>query len=67
MSGVSVDGFERGEVLSPDFGGVFGETACHSTKKLIGSQVRDIIGVRVEANLCDRLHWCGLLGVGRSM
>jgi hypothetical protein len=33
-------------------------------KQLIGSQVRDIIGVRVKANLSERLHWCGLKSLG---
>jgi hypothetical protein len=27
----------------------------------------DIIQLRVEANLRDRLHWCGLQGLGGSV
>ncbi len=57
-------GFELGRVLFLDFGGVFDGTAYRSTKFLHGSQVPDIIAIRVETNLSDRLHWCGLQGVG---
>jgi hypothetical protein len=34
---------------------------------LIGSQVTDIIRLRDEANLRDRLRWCGLQGLGGSI
>ena len=54
------DGLARG------FGGDWTETAYHSTKFLIRSQVPDIIQLRIEASLRDRLHCCGLQGLGRS-
>jgi hypothetical protein len=31
---------------------------------LIGSQVPDIIQLRIEANLRDRLRWCGQQDLG---
>jgi hypothetical protein len=40
------------------------ETAFHSSKFLIGAQVPDIIGLRVEAGWSDILQWCGLQGLG---
>jgi hypothetical protein len=36
-------------------------------KKLIGSQVPDINGLWVEANLSERLCWCGLQGLVRTV
>ncbi len=54
--------FERGDVLFLDFAGNFDGTANHPMKKLIRSQVPDIIQPRVMAILSDRLHWCGLQG-----
>ena len=59
-------GFERGQVLFFDCAWNFDETACRSTKFLIRSQVPDIIQLRIEASLRDRLYWCDLQGVGRS-
>jgi hypothetical protein len=56
--------FERGRVLFLDFGRVFDETAYHSKKFLIGLQLPDIIQLRIEASLRDRLQWCGLQGLG---
>jgi hypothetical protein len=44
--------------------GGWAETAYRSAKFLIGLQVPDIIARRVEPSLGDRLHWCGLLGLG---
>jgi hypothetical protein len=64
VRGVSVAGLERGNLLFLDCAWNFDETAHHSIKRLIGSQKPDIIQLRVEASLCDRLHWCGLLGLG---
>ena len=64
VRGVSVLGFERGNVLSLDFGGVFDEIAYHFTKFLLGSLVPDIIQLRIEASLRDRLHWLGLQSLG---
>jgi hypothetical protein len=40
------------------------ETSQHSLQSLSGSQVPDIIQHRIEAILRDRLHWCGLQGLG---
>ena len=60
MRGVSVIRYEKGDVLFLEIGGVFDGTAYRSTKFLHGSQVPDIIAIRVETNLSDRLHWCGL-------
>ena len=57
-------GFERGNVLSLDFGGGFDEIAYRSTKFLIGSPVSDMIEPRSKPALSDRLHWCGLQGLG---
>jgi hypothetical protein len=31
---------------------------------LLRSEVPDIIAPRTEASLRDRLHWCGLQGLG---
>jgi hypothetical protein len=31
---------------------------------LISLQVPDIIALRIEAGLSDRLHWCGLRSLG---
>jgi hypothetical protein len=45
----------------------FAETAYPSIKFLIGSQVPDIIQLRDEANLRDRLRWCSLQGLGGSV
>ena len=42
----------------------YAEIAYHSTKFLIRSQVPDIIQLRIEASLRDRLHWCGLQSLG---
>jgi hypothetical protein len=36
-------------------------------KKLIVSQVPDIIARQIEASLSDRPLWCGLQGLGRSV
>ena len=38
--------------------------AYHSTKFLLRLHGSDIIRLRIEAILRDRLHWCGLLGLG---
>ena len=35
-----------------------------SIQCLLGSQVPDIIQLWIEASLRDRLHWCGLRGLG---
>jgi len=40
------------------------ETVDHHIKFLIRSEVPDIIQLRIEASLNDRLHWCGLQGLG---
>ena len=40
------------------------ETADHPAKFLLGLQVPDIIKPRLEPSLSDRLHWCGLQGLG---
>jgi hypothetical protein len=40
------------------------ETSYHSIQLLFGSQVTDIIQLRIEVSLRDRLHWCGLQGLG---
>ena len=45
--------------LSKSFQGDLAQTPYRSTKFLIRSPVPDIISIRVEANLSDRLHWCG--------
>ena len=52
--------------LAKGFEGHKAETAYHSIKSLIGSQVNDIIQLRIEANLRDRLRWCSLQGLGGS-
>jgi hypothetical protein len=52
------DGFDK------CFRGDLAETAYHSTKFLLRLLVPDIIERQVEANLSDRLHWCGLQGLG---
>ena len=52
------DGFDK------CFRGDLAETAHHSPKFLIGLQVPGIIDLQVEASLRDRLHWCGLQGLG---
>jgi hypothetical protein len=36
-------------------------------KKLIVSQVPDIIARQIAASLSDRPLWCGLQGLGRSV
>ncbi len=36
------------------------ETSYHSIQLLFGSQVTDIIQLRIEVSLGDRLQWCGL-------
>jgi hypothetical protein len=51
-----VDGVAQGIL------GNYAETADHSMKRLIGSQVPDIIVRRVGATLGDRLRGCGLQG-----
>jgi hypothetical protein len=40
------------------------ETSYHSIQLLFGSQVTDIIQLRIEVSLRDRLHWCGLQSLG---
>jgi hypothetical protein len=64
MRGVSVVGFERGNVFLLDFTENFDETAYHPMKFLIGFEVPDIIDPRVEASLRDRLRSCGLQSLG---
>jgi hypothetical protein len=54
----SADGFAWG------FQGGWVETAHRYTKFLLGLQVPDIIKPRLEPSLSDRLHWCGLQGLG---
>lgn len=43
--------------------------ACQqaSYEALSGSQVPNITQIRVERGLRDRLHWCGLQGLGLSV
>jgi hypothetical protein len=67
MRGVSVIRFEDGDVLFFDCAWNFDGTAYHPIKKLLGSQVLDIIGVRVRTWLSDRLLSCGLQGLVRSV
>jgi hypothetical protein len=43
------------------------ETAYRSTKFLLGLQLPDIIGPRLEPCLSDSLHWCGLQGLECSV
>jgi hypothetical protein len=52
------DGFASGLL------GNSAETAYHLIKFLIALQVPDIIALRVEASVSDRLQWCGLQGFG---
>jgi hypothetical protein len=57
-------GCNQADVVPMDFAGDEVETAYHATKFLIRSHVPDIIQLRIEASLRDRLHWCGLQGSG---
>jgi hypothetical protein len=58
VRGVSVVGFERGNLLFLDCAWNFDETAYHSTKFLIGLHVADIIGPQLHFGLSDWLQWC---------
>jgi hypothetical protein len=55
--------FERGRVLFLDFAGNFDGAAFCFTKSLIGSQVPDIIALRVESSMNEGLLCCGLQGL----
>ena len=51
---------QSGRQVSPAFSGSLGRNGRSLDEKLIGSQYPGTIGLRVEANLRDRLRWCGL-------
>ena len=55
--------FERGQVGFVVFAMNFDGTDFHCIQKLIGYQVRDIIGVRVKSSSSDRQRWCSLQGL----